>query len=76
MRRGFSETMVRFMDLIEDYIGKDMKDFGSQHRTGSVYPAFIEISYIRRNLYNILVTLRQEFSLDIVKFIENWQSFL
>jgi hypothetical protein len=76
MQNGFGPTISLYMDLIADNMGVQMKDFGSTYRVGAKFPVYMELYYIRKTVYNMLVYLQGIFSTLTFSYINIWNNNL
>lgn len=58
---GYSETLVMYNDMVNDFSYNNMSNFSNLKRNNALYPAFLEINYVKVCLFTILTNLQNNF---------------
>lgn len=58
---GYAESLIMYNDMVNDFSFHSMSAFSNLKRTNALYPAFLEILYVKVCLFGILTNLQNSF---------------
>ncbi len=70
LQKGYSETNIFFIDLVNDYSFSNMSSLGQIYRPMAAYPVFLEVLYVRRSSNNLITSIENDFLARTESFIK------